>query len=356
MPNPDDTVVCPYNMAHSIVASRIQFHLRKCRLQHPDAVKAVCPNNSTHIVNKVELDFHLQWCKDRITFDKMVCKVGTESPYVKQPTYMPDAPKTTSTNEEWGEEVIYGGESILEKVKEVSLNKPALHNKICAPKSERKAHKLAERQRFQQVLDTTVKTSTTDLPRPVQKLEKFAHDENKNAENLKQVVANDCEKSGSDSDGPGVPEAAPVGCFKDKEGTSQLGSNQPANYNGGRDPKNPWGSARTVATSSFGEIVENAKEESRNSFIAQKPKDENRNNLSKSDKPSSQAWGGWSVPATNTTENVSNSFQKLNINDQRDPGNPWKLKNIAANFDGPVNNDFPILPMSGKGRGRRMPK
>ena len=52
----DEIITCPYNKAHSILWSRMQFHLTKCRVQYPNAEKAVCAFNTTHIVNKVELE------------------------------------------------------------------------------------------------------------------------------------------------------------------------------------------------------------------------------------------------------------------------------------------------------------
>lgn len=52
----EPVLVCPYNKAHSIIKSRMQFHLVKCRLQSPNSEKVVCPFDSTHIVPKVELE------------------------------------------------------------------------------------------------------------------------------------------------------------------------------------------------------------------------------------------------------------------------------------------------------------
>lgn len=51
-----NTVQCPYNPSHQILAERFQTHLVKCRKQHPDSEKVQCPLNVTHWVNKEELD------------------------------------------------------------------------------------------------------------------------------------------------------------------------------------------------------------------------------------------------------------------------------------------------------------
>ncbi|CAH1404199.1 unnamed protein product [Nezara viridula] len=75
----EPTLICPYNKSHSIISSRMQFHLTKCRAQHPASEKAVCPFNSTHIVPKVELDYHIAACCDRIVLDSFTCKVGSSN-------------------------------------------------------------------------------------------------------------------------------------------------------------------------------------------------------------------------------------------------------------------------------------
>lgn len=52
----NDLVECPYNKAHQIMRSRLQFHLVRCRRSHPNSEKVTCPFNTTHIMNKEELD------------------------------------------------------------------------------------------------------------------------------------------------------------------------------------------------------------------------------------------------------------------------------------------------------------
>ncbi|GBP39220.1 Gametocyte-specific factor 1 [Eumeta japonica] len=55
-PKPDDLLTCPYNKAHQVERSRIQFHLEKCRKQHPNEQKIKCPFDATHVINRAELD------------------------------------------------------------------------------------------------------------------------------------------------------------------------------------------------------------------------------------------------------------------------------------------------------------
>lgn len=52
----DGLIECPYNRAHQILASRMQFHLIKCRKNYPNAKMADCPFNKTHVIPVNELD------------------------------------------------------------------------------------------------------------------------------------------------------------------------------------------------------------------------------------------------------------------------------------------------------------
>lgn len=345
----------------------MQFHLTKCRAQHPNAEKITCPFNSTHIVNKVELDLHLKWCKERIALDNLVCKVGSDSPFVKPPTLTPVAPAYTSANEVWGEEIAVG-ESVLDKVKEVSQSKPTFHNKICAPKSERKAHKLNERMRFQQVLDTrTSKAEHMEAKPPhenkfeTQKTKREDENELQNHENFSYSESENKKFFSTRESFPRFDEEK----GENDKVTANEEHHPVSNYGAvPRDPKNPWATAKPVPSSQLGDIMETAREESRNNFMSSR--DENKNNVSRSDslKSSAPAWGGWSVqnaPSTvagpeSSIEKITSSVHQMNFGERRDPENPWKMKNIAANFDGPANNDFPNLPLSGKGRGKRIGK
>jgi len=61
----EKTITCPYNPSHQITAERIQFHLVKCRKNHPEMDMAVCPYNASHHVPKPEEKFHIARCPDR---------------------------------------------------------------------------------------------------------------------------------------------------------------------------------------------------------------------------------------------------------------------------------------------------
>jgi len=61
----EKTITCPYNPAHQITMERIQFHLVKCRRNHPDTDHVICPYNASHHVPKPEEQYHISCCPDR---------------------------------------------------------------------------------------------------------------------------------------------------------------------------------------------------------------------------------------------------------------------------------------------------
>jgi len=60
-----DYVTCPYNPAHTLPPGRVQYHLIKCRKQHPHVQLETCPYNATHLFKKEDEDDHLEDCDDR---------------------------------------------------------------------------------------------------------------------------------------------------------------------------------------------------------------------------------------------------------------------------------------------------
>ena len=92
----EKTITCPYNPSHQITVERIQvptftyqlgqhsfiiwsflvsslnilnvslqFHLVKCRKNHPGSDLKVCPFNASHHVPAPEEEFHMKTCSDR---------------------------------------------------------------------------------------------------------------------------------------------------------------------------------------------------------------------------------------------------------------------------------------------------
>jgi len=58
-------ITCPYDAMHQIRPERIQYHLIKCKKNHPNADHVICPYNATHHVPKAEERDHLKTCVDR---------------------------------------------------------------------------------------------------------------------------------------------------------------------------------------------------------------------------------------------------------------------------------------------------
>jgi len=61
----EKTITCPYNPSHQITVERIQFHLVKCRKNHPTSDHVVCPYNASHHIPKPEEQYHISTCSDR---------------------------------------------------------------------------------------------------------------------------------------------------------------------------------------------------------------------------------------------------------------------------------------------------
>jgi len=61
----EKTITCPYNPSHQITVERIQFHLVKCRKNHPQSDNVICPYNASHHIPKPEEQYHIARCPDR---------------------------------------------------------------------------------------------------------------------------------------------------------------------------------------------------------------------------------------------------------------------------------------------------
>ncbi|XP_050312756.1 gametocyte-specific factor 1 homolog [Anthonomus grandis grandis] len=62
----EEKVMCPYNGAHHIRKSRMEVHLKKCRLAYRGANNlAICDFNAAHRIPEQELQYHHDMCPDR---------------------------------------------------------------------------------------------------------------------------------------------------------------------------------------------------------------------------------------------------------------------------------------------------
>ncbi|XP_066905695.1 uncharacterized protein [Halyomorpha halys] len=291
----EPTLTCPYNKAHSIISSRMQFHLTKCRIQHPTNEKAVCPFNSTHVIPQCEYAYHLSFCPDRIVLDAFTCKVGSSNaPKVDHTTVEPIIVKSDEnwevschiefcedrrvmdrftsrvgssslpeielvsepefTNDENWDVSDEPAFSVLERVHEVSRTKPTLTALIGAPKSERKAFRNQERLRIQRVLDsqeskvgegTGIRTETGEG----------------SAKKNVQVSKGRNETNGGEREVVTTQHNFNYRAMNANQGQTQNFQN--SNKNQGsprdetRDPRNPWGTKRQndiVRTTDFTQL------------------------------------------------------------------------------------------------------
>ncbi|XP_069106338.1 uncharacterized protein [Argopecten irradians] len=109
--DPEEMVECPYDKVHMIAAKRMQYHLMKCRRNHPGADFAVCPYNARHEVRKPELRYHMANCPDKARLEPSILyeqnKENRDGQYIKGNTDLPryaDSEEYVSV-ENWDEEI-----------------------------------------------------------------------------------------------------------------------------------------------------------------------------------------------------------------------------------------------------------
>ncbi|XP_033726596.1 uncharacterized protein LOC117316189 [Pecten maximus] len=109
--DPEEMVECPYDKVHMIAAKRMQYHLMKCRRNHPGADFAVCPYNARHEVRKPELRYHMVNCPDKARLEPSILyeqnKENRDGQYLKGNTDLPryaDSSDFVSV-ENWDEEI-----------------------------------------------------------------------------------------------------------------------------------------------------------------------------------------------------------------------------------------------------------
>ncbi|KAF2893441.1 hypothetical protein ILUMI_12726 [Ignelater luminosus] len=134
------SLVCPYNPAHTMLKERVQTHLIKCRRSCTELKWVPCIFNVTHQIPEQELSYHYETCPDRLGFDK-----HTFVPETSKNKY-PVAPPVVNCSY-WDDEDVP-----TYNPQEHCRNNPVLRNAAIytQPSAVRRNFRLEERQRMQQ--------------------------------------------------------------------------------------------------------------------------------------------------------------------------------------------------------------
>ncbi|KAK9506629.1 hypothetical protein O3M35_008525 [Rhynocoris fuscipes] len=349
----EPVMVCPYNKAHSIIQSRMQFHLAKCRLQHPKSEKVTCPYNSTHVVPKVELEFHESVCAGRYLIDSFLYKVGnTRCPVEPVPINAP-AEMLAPDSENWDAEPPCP--PVLATVQMTLEQKPVFVSKVGASKSVRKAHRLNERLRYQRVCEDEAlkkKKANENVENSLGSKEGFSHNDPNVPSCSSAIKKTPLVEPNVPSSSSAMKKEAPL---EDKSTTIIEKEEQKS----GNDRNDDF------------EVVSYKKNQGRKAKQTQQPgvrypTQNNTNKNVKEDEVLNQMSqlkinGHQNNKKVNTayqTQTENGSYQRANSSNAAPPvGNAWdKSLNIGgrgntANSRSLAMDEFPSLPISGRGRG-----
>ncbi|XP_023713406.1 uncharacterized protein LOC111867628 isoform X1 [Cryptotermes secundus] len=144
MPIEDPIVQCQYDPSHSVLKSRLQMHLVKCSRNHPLANKAICPFNAVHHVDKPNYQYHINNCPDRRVIEgyKYELEDSEHGDLAETPYHQPSIPPDEDTWEAETPVPMYNPQQYAEAA-------PVLRKQSVAPKSEKRAFSMRERQRIQ---------------------------------------------------------------------------------------------------------------------------------------------------------------------------------------------------------------
>jgi len=100
----EKTITCPYNPSHQITVERIQFHLVKCRKNHPGSDLKVCPFNASHHVPAPEEEFHMKTCSDRKVVEMEKYSWSMQKPKQHGHLKLPVRAELPPSEEDWESE------------------------------------------------------------------------------------------------------------------------------------------------------------------------------------------------------------------------------------------------------------
>jgi len=149
----EKTITCPYNPSHQITVERIQWHLVKCRKNHPSSDHIVCPYNASHHVAKTEEQYHISTCPDR-----KIVELSKYSWAVERAAHHGNLSMPTPSNIHWGNSAMGGMEENWEKEATVKQSydpskkaskAPVLRNLQGATPSQRREFRAKEKVRIE---------------------------------------------------------------------------------------------------------------------------------------------------------------------------------------------------------------
>jgi len=149
----EKTITCPYNPSHQITVERIQWHLVKCRKNHPTSDHVVCPYNASHHVPKPEEQYHISTCSDR-----KIVELSKYSWAMDRPGYHGNLSMPPPSNVQWGHDETEGLEENWEKEatvkqsydpKKKAIKAPVLRYVQGATPSQRKEFRAKEKVRLE---------------------------------------------------------------------------------------------------------------------------------------------------------------------------------------------------------------
>ncbi|XP_023320792.1 gametocyte-specific factor 1 homolog isoform X2 [Eurytemora carolleeae] len=135
---------CPYNPAHTIRRSKLQYHIVKCSRSFPAGHLATCEYNATHLFKKEQMEEHYLTCPSRAQV-MVEYEERRKSGCLALPR--PSSPPQLVLDEDWGEEadrsnrVSYDPQKAIEK-------RMVLRSLPNSTRSQRNEFKKAEKERL----------------------------------------------------------------------------------------------------------------------------------------------------------------------------------------------------------------